>query len=172
MQPSQKLWALFGGAAAVALTAVFGFIGLVVTLGLDTAIEISIWSGMIVLVVFVMALIVAEEFVKEPDPTPTRYEKVSEMADAVLDSFYRDITGKDPNATPDDPEAREDALDTLRGRYARDELTDAEFERKLDRLLRTETVDDARAYTAGKPEKDAPSRRATRELETERDAAN
>ena len=34
-----------------------------------------------------------------------------------------------------------DALETLRDRYARGELTDAQFERKLERLLETETVE-------------------------------
>ncbi|ELY85881.1 SHOCT domain-containing protein [Natrinema altunense] len=38
-----------------------------------------------------------------------------------------------------------DALETLRERYAAGELTDAQFERKLERLLDTETPEDARA---------------------------
>ena len=36
----------------------------------------------------------------------------------------------------------DDALATLRDRYARGELTDEQFERKLDRLLDSETVED------------------------------
>ncbi|WP_418284743.1 SHOCT domain-containing protein [Halorubrum sp. DTA46] len=36
-----------------------------------------------------------------------------------------------------------DALARLRTRYASGELTDEQFERKLDRLLETETIDDA-----------------------------
>ena len=35
-----------------------------------------------------------------------------------------------------------DALETLRDRYARGELTDEQFERKLERLLDTETLED------------------------------
>jgi len=35
-----------------------------------------------------------------------------------------------------------DALEELRARYARGELTDEQFERKLDRLLETETIED------------------------------
>jgi hypothetical protein len=38
---------------------------------------------------------------------------------------------------------RDDALRTLRGRYARGELDETAFERRLERLLETETVDDA-----------------------------
>jgi uncharacterized membrane protein len=39
-----------------------------------------------------------------------------------------------------DAMGEETALQTLRERYARGELTDEEFERKLERLLETETV--------------------------------
>ena len=39
----------------------------------------------------------------------------------------------------------EDPLETLRNRYARGELTEEEFEEKLDRLLETETIDDVAA---------------------------
>jgi uncharacterized membrane protein len=35
-----------------------------------------------------------------------------------------------------------DPLEELRARYARGELTDEQFERKLDRLLETETLED------------------------------
>ena len=38
------------------------------------------------------------------------------------------------------PSSDESALQTLRDRYARGELTDEEFERKLERLLETEDV--------------------------------
>jgi uncharacterized membrane protein len=37
----------------------------------------------------------------------------------------------------------ENALQTLRDRYARGELTDQQFEQKLERLLETETIEDA-----------------------------
>ena len=37
---------------------------------------------------------------------------------------------------------RNDALATLRERYARGELTDEQFERKVERLLQTETLED------------------------------
>lgn len=41
-----------------------------------------------------------------------------------------------------DDELEDDALATLRDRYARGELTDEQFERKLDRLLEVETLED------------------------------
>jgi uncharacterized membrane protein len=39
----------------------------------------------------------------------------------------------------------DEALEELRQRYARGELTEAEFERRVERLLETESVADARA---------------------------
>lgn len=43
-------------------------------------------------------------------------------------------------------ESADDALGTLRERYAEGELTDAQFERKLERILEVETVEDASQY--------------------------
>lgn len=44
--------------------------------------------------------------------------------------------------------AEEDALETLRNRYPRGEIDEAEFERRVEALLETESVDDAEAYAA------------------------
>ncbi|WP_049980794.1 SHOCT domain-containing protein [Halolamina rubra] len=52
-------------------------------------------------------------------------------------------------------EDEETPLETLRRRYAEGELSEAQFERKLDQLLETETMENAEAY-------------ARRERETER----
>ena len=41
-----------------------------------------------------------------------------------------------------EPETGSTPLETLRDRYARGELTDEQFERKLERLLETETIED------------------------------
>jgi hypothetical protein len=41
------------------------------------------------------------------------------------------------------------AFEELRGRYARGEIDEAEFEHRVERLLRTETVTDAREYLDG-----------------------
>jgi len=43
-------------------------------------------------------------------------------------------------------ESEETPLETLRRRYAEGELSEAQFERKLDQLLETETIEDAEAY--------------------------
>ena len=49
-------------------------------------------------------------------------------------------------AAGEDPEA--DALESLRERYARGEIDEAEFEARLELLLETETVSEAEAYRA------------------------
>ncbi|WP_135826658.1 SHOCT domain-containing protein [Halorussus ruber] len=45
-----------------------------------------------------------------------------------------------------DTESKQDALDALRSRYARGDLSDAEFERKVETLLETETPESARKH--------------------------
>ncbi|WP_380681429.1 SHOCT domain-containing protein [Salinigranum sp. GCM10025319] len=75
--------------------------------------------------------------------------------DEALDSIDRTLDGDSlSEATTDD-----DPLATLRDRYARGELTDEQFERKLEALLETETIeaveDRARRRTdAGEGERD------------------
>ncbi len=53
--------------------------------------------------------------------------------------------------TEDQTNETEDALDELRRRYARGEFSDEEFERRVERLLETESVADARKYTEREP---------------------
>jgi len=50
---------------------------------------------------------------------------------------YESATGRDDET--------DEAIDALRERYARGEIDDAEFERRVERLLETESVDDAEA---------------------------
>ncbi|APW97992.1 hypothetical protein CHINAEXTREME_09460 [Halobiforma lacisalsi AJ5] len=69
-----------------------------------------------------------------------------------------------------------EALETLRERYAAGELTDEGFERKLERLLETETLEDAEAWARDRDhnrdhdhdhDRDGERERTDRELETE-----
>ncbi|ADB61592.1 Protein of unknown function DUF2078, membrane [Haloterrigena turkmenica DSM 5511] len=54
-----------------------------------------------------------------------------------------DVESDSDGDRTDAPADHRDALETLRDRYAAGELTDDQFERKLERLLETETLEDA-----------------------------
>jgi uncharacterized membrane protein len=72
--------------------------------------------------------------------------------------WWDDETASETAATePEDDGMASDPLRTLRDRYARGELTDEEFDRRLDRLLETETVEDVAEYRRHSvdPESDA-----------------
>lgn len=51
------------------------------------------------------------------------------------------------------PESKRDALDSLRERYALGELSDEQFEQKVEKLLETETPESAREYTQREKER-------------------
>ena len=63
---------------------------------------------------------------------------------------------------------RQDALETLRDRYARGELTDEQFERKVEQLLETETLEDIEDRHSTESTVGAAGRRDRRERERER----
>jgi uncharacterized membrane protein len=58
----------------------------------------------------------------------------------------RETTHRSQEPAEDDSK---DALETLRDRYARGELTDEQFERKIERLLETETLEDVEDRVRG-----------------------
>lgn len=68
----------------------------------------------------------------------------------------------------EDGDSTKDALETLRDRYARGELTEEQFERKVERLLETETVEDARDRVVGRREEQEAHAEPAREREPER----
>ena len=65
----------------------------------------------------------------------------SDIEEWVDDEFVSD--GFTTEQTEDTEPTGSDPLSDLRRRYANGELTDEQFERKLDRLLETETLEDA-----------------------------
>lgn len=75
--------------------------------------------------------------------------------------------GREESAT----ESTDEALATLRERYAGGELAEAQFERKLERLLEVETVEDASRYhdsgLSGNTSGSGPTSIAGREREPE-----
>ncbi|WP_435551489.1 SHOCT domain-containing protein [Natrinema sp. CGMCC1.2065] len=77
------------------------------------------------------------------------------------DEFRSSAETERPESTTDTATDSRDALETLRERYAAGELSDEQFERKLERLLDTESLEDAREWTRerdrtgdGVPERD------------------
>jgi len=56
------------------------------------------------------------------------------------------------------PDSKQDALDALRTRYAQGELDEMEFERKVENLLETETLEGARDQVADRRDGDSHSR--------------
>ncbi|WP_331233427.1 SHOCT domain-containing protein [Natronorarus salvus] len=58
------------------------------------------------------------------------------------EEWWDDLWGEETDEPEHETEPnRRDALETLRERYARGELTDEQFERKLEYLLETETLE-------------------------------
>jgi len=67
---------------------------------------------------------------------------------------------------PEPTDSTTDALETLRERYAAGELTDEQFERKLERLLDTETLEGAQEWAQNREQERADDR--NRDLEYDR----
>ncbi|QIB75413.1 hypothetical protein GL213_03535 [Halogeometricum borinquense] len=79
-------------------------------------------------------------------PRGGRVESIARRAERMFPVFrmfgVADVFSE-PEPTPE--ERREDALASLKRQYVEDEISEAEFERKLDRLVANDSVDDARA---------------------------
>lgn len=61
-----------------------------------------------------------------------------------------------------DPDPQQDALDALRREYATGEIDEAEFERRVERLLETESVSDAEQFY---PPSESTDRTREREID-------
>ena len=68
----------------------------------------------------------------------------SESADGGGNEDERNGVADERNGVAD--ESNRDALETIRERYAAGELTDEQFEHKLERLLETETLEDVERW--------------------------
>ncbi len=78
--------------------------------------------------------------------------------------WWEDDDASSETTRDSQPTTQDDALETLRERYARGELTDEQFERKVDQLIETETIEDIE----DRPRDDAvdqPERASERESE-------
>lgn len=84
-------------------------------------------------------------------------EGEAETVEEELEAMF----GGDSGSTAENRTDAEEALQRLRRRYADGELTDEQFEKKLERLLETETLEAA---------KDRVARRQSRSRDSEREA--
>ncbi|SDR35881.1 SHOCT domain-containing protein [Natronobacterium texcoconense] len=95
------------------------------------------WLGALLIGYIVVVPLIALLFGDEEDRAEwwddDWWDEESESADEPADSGETSVA----------PRSNRDALETLRDRYAAGELTDEQFERKLERLLETETLEDA-----------------------------
>ncbi len=89
------------------------------------------WLAALLFGYIVIVPVVAMLFDEEGDEGSER-ERASRDDDVTVDG--------------DSTEATADALERLRNRYAAGDLSDEAFEEKLERLLETETIEDARAH--------------------------
>ncbi|OVE86085.1 SHOCT domain-containing protein [Natronolimnobius baerhuensis] len=92
----------------------------------------AFWSAFMmatIIVTIAVSFVVAAQFSPQEESTAASHEQARNRSQT--------------DAQQDDTA---DALETLRERYARGELTDPEFERRAERLLETETVDAAREH--------------------------
>lgn len=88
--------------------------------------------------------------------------------DDHTDEDRGDAASADSRQHHDHEGSARDALETLRDRYARGELSEKQFERKLERLLDTETVEDAEEWvldTKSQPGDEHKHRDPARETE-------
>lgn len=78
-----------------------------------------------------------------------RDERRNDWTDGAWWGWEQDSSERGVDAADaEDAGADDDSLATLRRRYAEGELTDEQFERKLERLLETETLEDAEESAA------------------------
>ncbi|WP_440764140.1 SHOCT domain-containing protein [Natronorubrum sp. DTA7] len=118
----------------------------------------SWWLAALLIGYIVVVPLVALLYGDEADRT----EWWDSWTDDSWDEWWGDGDDRDesPSAGSNPEHADEptpgDALETLRERYAAGDLTDEQFERKLERLLETETLEDVQEQR--QRERRAPSR--------------
>ncbi|MFP8957331.1 SHOCT domain-containing protein [Natrialbaceae archaeon A-CW3] len=131
----------------------------------------NLWLA--VLIVGYVAVIPAVSMLFDDEEWEDDLEAGSETAASSRDghvpptghTLSSDHASVDKDTRSNDHGSGEDALETIRRRYARGELTDEQFEHKLERLLDVETLEDVEArYGSG-----SNGRPSERELNRERE---
>ncbi|WP_198662150.1 SHOCT domain-containing protein [Halorussus litoreus] len=140
--------------ALVKLTAL-----LVLGLGLTTLFLGYGWFWMVFAVGFAVAVplvkLATDELGLAGASTPRSEGSPDSMANRHADSRS---DARADHRRADAPRSKQDALDALRTRYAQGELDEMEFERKVEKLLETETLEGARDRVAERRDGDSPRR--------------
>ena len=139
--------------SATLLAVVFGYVALVVATAIGSGAVVGVLSGLafpylpIVALLLVVATVssigLSWELLRRLSiPRSERLQSAAERVEReypAIDGF-----GLSDLVAPPEPSA-EDALNDLKRRYVAGEIDEAAFERKLDRLVANESVDDVRA---------------------------
>ncbi|WP_312912385.1 SHOCT domain-containing protein [Natronosalvus caseinilyticus] len=88
----------------------------------------------------------ADETDESDEARESNWATDSDDTDETGTTGTREPDQRQPASRTPSSEDRADALATLRTRYAAGELTDAQFEHKLERLLEVETLEDAEVW--------------------------
>jgi hypothetical protein len=140
------------------LLLVVGYVGLVVYSGLvsgtsivSTLVDIAVptLGGVAVLVVLFVVSVVGGLWVLVQNASVPRNARIASLADRV-EREYSPLgpVGLAELLMPPEPSAderAEQALATLKQQYVDGEITEAEFERRVDRLVRNDSIDEVRA---------------------------
>jgi hypothetical protein len=140
------------------LLVVVGYVGLVVYSGVvsgtsivSTLVDIAVptLGGVAVLVVLFVVSVVGGLWVLVQNASVPRNARIASLADRV-EREYSPLgpVGLAELLMPPEPSAderAEQALATLKQQYVDGEITEAEFERRVDRLVRNDSIDEVRA---------------------------
>lgn len=96
-------------------------------------------------------------------------EDQREWVDDYVGTDESETVSEAETTATDSETSTRDALETLRERYAAGELTDEQFERKLERLLDTETLEGAQEWARGRERNRDEDRDGDRERDEDRD---
>ncbi|EMA44746.1 SHOCT domain-containing protein [Halococcus saccharolyticus] len=140
--------------SGILLTVVLGYVGLVVTTALGGgAGAVGVLSGLALPYLPIVAVLVVATVIsglgfswsllrRLSIPRSERLQSAAERVEREYPAI--DGLGLSETVAPPEP-STEDALDDLKRRYVAGEIDEPTFERKLDRLVANESVDDVRA---------------------------
>lgn len=153
------------------LLVVIGYLGLIVYSGLANgtplvAILLDIAVPVVVSVVFLVGLLIVSGismlWVVVQNASIPRSERIATLIERVEQKYSPlRILGLSEFLSPPKPSADEQAeqvLAELKQQYVEGEITEAEFERKVDRLVANESIDEVRAAHERKQVKDGTER--------------